>query len=69
MTLKVTCKARFAGRRSSLKSKKKGLTPIFNFPDDVAMAEIAGEMEKAGLPGLMLIVGDGGSYTFHLVEN
>jgi hypothetical protein len=37
--------------------------------DDVAMAEIAGEMQKAGLPGLMLIVGDGGSYTFHLVEN
>jgi hypothetical protein len=36
--------------------------------DKIAMKEIAGEMAKAGLPGLMLIAGDGGSYTIHLTE-
>ena len=37
--------------------------------DKIAMKEIAGEMAKAGLPRLMLIAGDDGSYTIHLVEN
>ena len=37
--------------------------------DKIAMKEIAGEMAKAGLPGLMLIVGDGGAYTIHLAKN
>ena len=36
--------------------------------DKVAMTEIAKEMAKAGLLGLMLIIGDGGSYTIHLAE-
>jgi E2/UBC family protein A/ThiF family protein/JAB domain-containing protein similar to deubiquitination enzymes len=36
--------------------------------DRTAMAEISGEMAKVGLPGLMLIVGDYGSYTPHLAE-
>ena len=37
--------------------------------DKVAMTEIANEMAKAGLPGLMLIVGDGGSYMIHAAES
>jgi hypothetical protein len=37
--------------------------------DKVAMAEISGEMAKAGLPGLMLIAAGGGSYAFHLAES
>lgn len=37
--------------------------------DKIAMKEIAGEMAKAGLPGSMLIAGDGGSYTIHLAES
>jgi hypothetical protein len=37
--------------------------------DKIAMKEISGEMAKEGLPGLMLIIGDGGSYTIHLAEN
>jgi ThiF family protein/JAB domain-containing protein similar to deubiquitination enzymes len=36
--------------------------------DKIAMREISGEMAKAGLPGLMLIAGDSGSYTIHLAE-
>jgi hypothetical protein len=36
--------------------------------DKIAMKEIAGEMAKAGLPGLMLIAADSGSYTIHLAE-
>jgi hypothetical protein len=36
--------------------------------DKIAMEEISGEMGKAGLPGLMLIAGDRGSYTIHLAE-
>jgi hypothetical protein len=36
--------------------------------DDVAMKEIKGEMSKAGLPGLILIIESSGSYTPHLSE-
>jgi hypothetical protein len=36
--------------------------------DKIAMKEIAGEMAKAGLPALMLIAGDSGSYTIHVAE-
>jgi hypothetical protein len=36
--------------------------------DKVAMKEISGEMAKAGLPGLMLIAADNGSYAVHLAE-
>jgi len=34
--------------------------------DDAALIEISSEMGKAGLPGLMLIVGQNGEYGFHL---
>jgi Prokaryotic E2 family A/Prokaryotic homologs of the JAB domain/ThiF family len=37
--------------------------------DKVAMTEIAGEMAKAGLPGLMWIASDSGSYAIHLAES
>jgi hypothetical protein len=36
--------------------------------DKIAMKEIAGEMAKAGLPGLMLIAANSGSYTIHLAD-
>ena len=37
--------------------------------DKIAMKEIAGEMAKAGLPGLMLIAADTGSYAIHLSKS
>jgi hypothetical protein len=37
--------------------------------DKTAMAEIASEMLKAGLPGLIAIVGDNGIFSVHLSED
>jgi E2/UBC family protein A/ThiF family protein/JAB domain-containing protein similar to deubiquitination enzymes len=50
-------------------SHPAGVTTDLSEIDKQAMAEIISEMEKTGLPGLMLIVGDNGSYAFHLGQN
>jgi Prokaryotic homologs of the JAB domain len=50
-------------------SHPAGVTTDLSGIDKQAMKEISSEMEKTGLPSLMLIVGGNGSYTFHLAQN